>query len=276
VTVLSNPGRGSRAYSIRPFVGGITLEAERTAHGSVLRRLAERGGFRARITGSGGMCEVYLVNPSGGLVGGDTINYSIRVGTGAHLALSTAAAERVYRAEGRVTRVDCHLSVSAGATLEWLPQQTLLYDGCHYRRRMHLDADPAARVTLLEPLTLGRAAYGERLEDVDIRDNWRLRRGGELVFAEALRLVGPVSTLFQRAAVGAGARAMATLVHLGPSVESELDHIRSCLDTTVLCAASAVDGAIVARWLAQDAMALMSALRSFLCRLRGGAAPRGW
>jgi len=209
-------------------------------------------------------------------VGGDTINYSVCVGEGAQLTLSTATAERVYRADSRVTGVDCSLSVAAGATLEWLPQQTLLYDGCRYRRRMHVDVDPRACITILEPLTLGRAAYGERLEDVDLRDDWRVRRGGELVFAEALRLVGPVSSLFARAAIGAGARAMATLVRLGPTAGSELDQIRSCLDPTVLCAASAVDGVIVARWLAPDAMMLMSALRSFLCRLRAVAVPRGW
>jgi urease accessory protein len=276
MTVFSDPMRGSCARSTRPFVGGVELEAERTSRGSVLRRLTERGGFRARVTGNKAICDVYLVNPCGGLVGGDTINYSIRVGAGAHLALSTAAAERVYRADGRLTSVDCRLAVAAGATLEWLPQQTLLYDGCRYRRRMQLDAHPQARITILEALTLGRAAFGERLVDVDIRDHWRVRRGGELVFAEALRLVGPVSSLFERAAVGGGAQAIATLVQVVPSADSELERIRSCLDTSVLCAASVVDGTIVARWLAKDAMSLMSALRSFLCRLRGGAAPRGW
>jgi urease accessory protein len=276
VTVLSDPGCGARALSTWPFVGGVMLEAERTSRGSVLRRLTERGGFRARVTGDGDRCEAYLVNPSGGLLGGDTINYSIRVGAGAHLSLSTAAAERVYRSDGRRTSVHCDIAVAAGATLEWLPQQTLLYDGCHYRRRIHLDADPQARITILEPLTLGRPAYGERLESVDIRDDWRVRRGGELVFAEALRIVGRVSRLFEHAAVGAGARATATLLHLAPAAESELERVRACLDTSVLCAASAVDGAIVARWLAQDAMTLMAALRSFLCRLRGGAPPRAW
>jgi urease accessory protein len=276
VTVLANPTRGSLAPSYWPFVGGVELEAQHTARGSVIRRLTERGGFRARVTREGAMCEAYLVNPSGGLVGGDTIDYSIQVGAGAHLAVSTAAAERVYRADGRLTRLNCRLTVADGATLEWLPQQTLLYDGCHYRRRLHLHAEPRARITILEPLALGRAACGERLQAVDIRDDWRVYRGGELVFAEALRLVGAVSALFERAAVGAGARATATLVHLAPSAEAELEHVRSCLDSSVLCAASAVDGTIVARWLAKDAMSLTSALRSFLCRLRGGAAPRAW
>ncbi|HXW73276.1 MAG TPA: urease accessory protein UreD [Steroidobacteraceae bacterium] len=276
MTVLSNPTHGSRALSTCPFVGGVELEAEHTSRGSVLRRLTERGGFRARVTADGAVCEAYLVNPSGGLVGGDTVDYTIRVGPGAHLAVSTAAAERVYRADGRLTRLNCRMTVAAGATLEWLPQQTLLYDGCHYRRRLHLDVDPQARVTILEPLALGRAACGERLQAVDIRDDWRVHRGGELVFAEALRLVGAVSRLFERAAVGAGARATATLVRLAPAAEAELEHIRSCLDTAVLCAASAVEGTIVVRWLAKDAMTLTSALRSFLCRLRGSAPPRAW
>jgi len=276
VTVLSDPRCSSRALPTWPFIGGVELEAERTARGTVLRRLTERGGFRARVTGVGAMCEAYLVNPCGGLVGGDDIGYTVQVGAGAHLALSSASAERVYRADGRVTRLHCRMTVAAGATLEWLPQQTLLYDGCHYRRQLHLDADPHARITILEPLALGRTAFGERLNAVDMRDDWRVWRGGELVFAEALRLVGPVSTLFERPAVGAGARATATLVHLAPAAEAELERVRSCLDTSVLCAASAVEGTIVARWLAKDAMTLMAALRAFLSRLRGGAPPRAW
>ena len=275
MTVLSDPRCGSRALQTLPFIGGVELEAERTSRGTVLRRLTERGGFRGRVTGVGAMCEAYLVNPCGGLVGGDNIDYTIQVGAGAHLALSSAAAERVYRADGRVTRMHCRMTVAAGATLEWLPQQTLLYDGCHYRRRLHLYADPNARITILEPLALGRTAFGERLDAVDMRDDWRVWRGGVLVFAEALRLVGPVSKLFERRAVGAGARATATLVHLVPAAEAELERVRSCLDTSVLCAASAVEGTIVARWLAKDAMTLMAALRSFLSRLRG-APPRAW
>jgi len=276
VTVLSDPSRSSRAPSPWPFVGGIELEAERSAHGSVLRRLGERGGLRARVTRSGARCEAYLVNPSGGLVGGDTIRYAVHVGAEARLALSTAAAERVYRADGRTTRVDCHLSAAAGAELEWLPQQTLLYDGCRFRRRMHLDADPGARITILEAFVLGRVACGERLQSIDVRDDWRVRRGGMLVFAEALRLVGPVSRLFEHAAVGAGAAATATLVRLAPAAAAELEHVRACLDASVLCAASLVEGTVVARWLAPDARALLSALRAFLSRLRGGSAPRGW
>jgi len=97
-----------------------------------------------------------------------------------------------------------------------------------------------------------------------------------LVFAEALRLAGRASHLFARAAIGAGACATATLLRLVPDADAELERVRACLDTSVLCAASAVEGTIVARWLAPDAMTLVSALRSFLCRLRGAASPRGW
>jgi len=254
----------------------VLFDVALTASGSRLRTLTERGGFRARVTRRDDTCEVYLVNPSGGLAGGDRLELSARAAAGARLTVSTASAERVYRSCGPDTRVECRLMAGPGARLEWLPQQTILYEASRYRRNIAIDADPSARVTVLEALTLGRIARGERLEDVVIRDDWRVRRAGRLVFAEALRVVGPASRLFERAAIGAGTLAAATLVHVSPDAGSELERIRACLGDSVPCGASALDGLIVARWLAPEPMMLLAALQSFLEQFRGHPAPRGW
>jgi urease accessory protein len=254
----------------------VLLDVAPTPSGSRLRSLAERGGFRARVTGGDDTCEVYLVNPSGGLAGGDRLELSARVAAGGRLIVSTASAERVYRSCGPDTRVDCRLTAGPGATLEWLPQQTILYEASRYRRNVAIEADPSARVTVLETFTLGRIARGERLEDVVMRDDWRVRRAGRLLFAEALRVVGPASRLFERAAIGAGALAAATLVHVAPDATSELERIRACLGNSVPCGASALDGLVVARWLAPQPMTLLAALKSFLERFRGRPGPRGW
>jgi urease accessory protein len=254
----------------------VVLEVAATPAGSRLRALAERGGFRARVTGGDDTCEVYLLNPCGGLAGGDRLEVEASVGANARLSISTAAAERVYRTCGPDTRVDCRMAAGPGASLEWLPQQTIFYDGSRYRRNIAIEVDPNARVTVLEALSLGRIARGERLEDVLIRDDWRVRRGGRLLFAEALRVAGPASRLFERAAIGAGAAAAATLIHLAPDATAELVRIRACLGDTVPCGASALDGLVVARWLAPQPMALLAALKSFLERFRGRPLPRGW
>lgn len=256
--------------------GGVSLEVVRTPTGSGLRSLAERGGFRGRVTNSDAACEVYLLNPAGGLAGGDCVAFQATVGCDARLVVSTATPERVYRSAGSLTRVDCQLTAGAGATLEWLPQQMLFYDGCRYRRTIRIDAELSARVTVLEAIALGRTERGEQLDDVVIRDDWRVWRDGRLVFADALRLEGAASRLLERAATGSGACAAATLVHVSPDAESALERVRACLSSAHMCGASAVDGVVVARWVAPSPMELAVAVKEFLLAFRGRAAPRGW
>ncbi|HEY4750753.1 MAG TPA: urease accessory protein UreD [Steroidobacteraceae bacterium] len=265
------------AARVSPRVdAAVLLDVALTPSGSRLRSLAERGGFRARVTGGDDSCEVYLLNPSGGLAGGDRLEVAASVAAGARLLVSTASAERVYRSCGPDTRIDCRLTAAPGATLEWLPQQTIFYEASRYRRSIAIEADSSARVTVLEAMTLGRIARGERLEDVVLRDDWRVRRAGRLLFAEALRMEGSASRLFERAAIGAGATAAATLVHVAPDATTQLDRIRGCLGDQVPCGASALEGLVVARWLAPEPMMLIAALKSFLEQFRGRAAPRGW
>jgi urease accessory protein len=273
---LSEPASPLVARESRRVDAGVLLDVALTPSGSRLRRLAERGGFRARVTGGDAGCDVYLLNPSGGLAGGDQLEIGASVDAGARLMVSTASAERVYRSSGPDTRIDCRLTAGPGATLEWLPQQTIFYEGSRYRRSVSIEVEASARVTVLEALTLGRVSRRERLEDVMIRDDWRVRRAGRLLFAEALRVIGPASRLFESAAIGAGAVAAATLVHVTPDATAALERIRACLGDTVPCGASALDGLVVARWLAMEPMALMAALQSFLRQFRGQPEPRGW
>ena len=281
---LAIPADAPREIAPQRLQGHIRIEAEAADGQSRLRNLRERGGFRARIASEGEVCESYLINPAGGLTGGDVVCVDATAGSGAHLVISTAAAERVYRSSGQAVQVNCRLAARAQATLEWLPQQTIFYEGCRFARSMDIEVHPSARVTVLEAIALGRPARGERLENASIRDNWRVSCGGRLVLAESLRLLGNVSRLVERRAVGNGALAAATLVHIGPGSDHELKRVRSCLDssasaagsTPVFCGATAIDGAIIARWLASDAMSLLTSLRSFLAHFRGKPAPRGW
>jgi len=258
------------------IAGGINLVAARTGRGSGVERLSERGGYRARVVHEGDRCDAVLLNPAGGLVGGDQIALDLTVNDGAQLTVTTAAAERVYRSDGPDAEVRCRLTAATGTVLEWLPQQTVFYDGCRYRRQFEVEAALDARVMVLEMLALGRHASGEVLGDVMIKDHWRIRRGGRLVLAEALRLAGPVTAMCDHPAVGAGARASATLAYVTPVADTDVERVRACLGDATLCGASAVDGVVIARWLATEPMELVAALQAFLVRFRGCPAPRGW
>ncbi len=102
----------------------------------------------------------------------------------ARLTLTTAAAEKVYRAPGLAAQLNIGLKVAAGAHLSWLPQETILFDRARVQRRFDLELDDAASLLLCEIVVFGRTAMGERMEQGEFVDRWRLRRGGKLVFAE--------------------------------------------------------------------------------------------
>lgn len=248
---------------------------------SRLERLFQQGCAKAlRPRGGGGAApEVVLVNTSGGIAGGDRLEWRLEAGAGAALLASTQAAERVYRSTGDAARVETRLALGPGATLEWLPQETILFDGARLDRRLDVEMAADARLTLLETVVLGRAAMGETVVRARFTDQWRLRRAGDLVHAEALRLEGELARAQGPAAL-AGARAFATLIHAAPGAETRLDSARALLAELapgpVAAGGTARDGLLILRFLAPDNAPLRALLARFLLSFRAGPVPRVW
>ena len=122
--------------------------------------------------------------------------------------------------------VRTRLEVAEGARLIWAPQETLLFEGARLERRLEADVEATGTLTIFEAVAFGRLAHGEIRVAASLSDRWRLRRGGKLVFAEALRIEDAGATL-DRPAIGAGARAAATLVRIGPDAAEKLDPLRA-------------------------------------------------
>lgn len=243
-----------------------------------LDRLYQEGCAKALLPRTHGPTpEAVLVNTSGGVTGGDRIDWRLAAGPGAALVATTQAAERVYRSMGGSARIETRLAAGAGATLDWLPQETILFDGARLERRLEADLAADARLTLLETLVLGRAAMGERLRTGAISDQWRIRRDGRLLHAEALFAEGDLARAAAGAATLGGGRALATLLHLAPGAEMRLDSARALLAGIdgVAAAASAKPGVLILRFLAADARPLRAALVRFLMAFRGPL-PRVW
>jgi urease accessory protein len=126
---------------------------------------------------------VSVLNPTGGLVGGDRLALDIDVGPGAHACLTTPSATRVYRTRGAPAEQHVGLRVGAGATLEWVPDHTIPHAGSALCQRIEVHLDSAARLILVDVFAAGRIARGEawqfaRLESaVSVRDpdGWLLR-----------------------------------------------------------------------------------------------------
>ena len=166
----------------------LRLEAARAGARTQAFRAADGGGWRWRFPRSGEVCEAVVVNTGGGMAGGDRASVEALAGPGAALLVTSQSQEKIYRAAGSACHVRLKLTAQPGARLIWAPQETLLFEGARLHRRLEADVAEDASLTLVEAVAFGRLAHGETRIDASLHDHWRLRRGGRLVFAEALRL----------------------------------------------------------------------------------------
>jgi urease accessory protein len=237
---------------------------------SGLARLRESGAAKVRFPLGAG--EAILINTGGGLAGGDRFTIDFTVEAGAALSVTTQAAEKVYRSLGEAARYDVTLRVEAGARLNWLPQETILFDGASLARTFTADLAGDATLLAFEAIVMGRAAMGETVRHARWRDRWRIRRDGRLIHADDIFLDGaPPRT---KATLG-DAGALAAVVLAGPGAESRIDAVRAAIGG--MGAASAWSGKLVARLLAADGLALRGELIPALRLLMGGAPlPKVW
>lgn len=240
-------------------------------------RLHESGSLRVRFPSpeDDGLSAVF-VNTAGGVAGGDRFDIAISAGEGSRLTLTTAAAEKVYRATEAPAQLDISLKAAKGAHLAWLPQETILFDRARISRRIDIELAEDASLLLCEIVVFGRTAMGERMERGEFVDRWRLRRGGRLVFAETVRLDGEIGAKLARPAVAKGGAAIATAL-IVPGDEALVERVREMADSFGgEVGLSAWNGFAMARFSAQDAARLRADMMKVLGRASGAALPRLW
>jgi urease accessory protein len=262
----ANRAQGAVRFDVR-CDGGVTRRG----------RLHESGSLRARFPSpEGDGLSAVFVNTAGGVAGGDHFDIAISAGEGTRLTLTTAAAEKVYRAPEAPARLDISLKAAGGAHLAWLPQETILFDRAKISRSIDIDLAQDASLLLCEIVVFGRAAMGERMETGEFVDRWRLRRGGRLVFAETVRLDGDIGAKLARSAVAKGGVAIATAL-IVPGDEAVVERIREAADSFGgEVGISAWNGFAMARFCAQDAAALRADMMTVLGRASPAALPRLW
>jgi urease accessory protein len=238
--------------------GEVRLRMEK--HG--LQILREAGSSKCRLPH--GSDEAILINTAGGMAGGDEITITAEAGKGASLALTSQAAERVYRTLGPASRVTIDLSAEAEASLYWLPHETILFEGASLARTITADLAAGATFLAAEMMVFGRHAMGEVLRDVQVKDRWMIVQEGKPLHAEAFAL-GPQWPA-SAAALGDN-RAMAMVLWVSPQAKSRLDAVRTCLGKWD--GASAWNGKMVARLVAPDGLALRKRL---ILHCTGGSA----
>ncbi len=197
--------------------GELTLRVAPRDGRSVLAGLRHRGPLRVQRAfhpEPSGTCHVYLLHPPGGLVGGDALEIEVDVERGARALLTTPAAQKVYRAPERASTQRVRLAVRDGASLEWLPQETIVFDGAQGRLAVRVDVEGSAAFLGWEVLCLGRPGAGESFARGRIEQSFEIWRAGRPLWIERLRLGG--GSAFLDAAWGAAGRtALGTLVCVG-------------------------------------------------------------
>jgi urease accessory protein len=229
-----------------------------------------------------------IVTTSGGLVAGDRLDIRVELAPGATAHVTASAAEKVYRSTGRTTTIKQSLSIGPGAALEFLPPETILFDGARLQRETVIDLAPGSAFLGGDIVVFGRRARGERFATGFLREVWELRRNGYLVWGDALHLEDDVGRIIDDPACFDGAAAFATMILSPPAgdVRSLLDGARVvqdvCATTGLRAGATTIAGVVIARWLAADAAVLRRAYADLACHFRSAALglpdrlPRVW
>ncbi len=224
-----------------------------------------------------GPAEAVIVNTSGGVTGGDRLDLDVRVQEGGVLCVTSQAAEKVYRSSGGAGTIRNRVRLGARSVLDWLPQETILFDGSALSRKFTAELEADSRLLALETLFLGRRAMGESLGDVRLRDQWRIFRQGRLVYGDCVRLGEHLPRELGGRAGLDSAVALANLIHVAPDAGDRLGRARELLSFEgVRAAASAWNGLLLVRFVSRDAWALRNALGRYLEGFRGAGLPRVW
>jgi len=221
----------------------------------------------------GDVPEVVLLNTSGGLTGGDRLSLCLQVGAGCRVLATTQTAERGYAALGKPARVLVRAHVGAGARLDWMPQETLLYQTADLQRHTEIELAADAECLVAECLVLGRQAMGETLRSASLRDHRMIRRDGRPVWAESFFLDDGVLADGSGALLN-GARALAVVCLVARGAEDAVAPLRAMLGARG--AVSGWDGRCVVRLSAPDGWPLRQDLAQVLQILTGRMLPRVW
>ncbi len=244
---------------------------------TVIETLHQQGSLKLLFPrGTAQAMTAVSLNTAGGITGGDQFDLAADVAAGCHLTLTTQAAERAYRAQpDQVGQVDTRLSVADGGRLDWLPQETLLYDDCAVTRSLRARLVGTARFLMCEPVVFGRAAMGETRINGLFRDRVDLWRDGALIFSDRTELRGAITDHLAGPATGGGAGAMASVLLAAPDADTQLDPARALMP-----AAGGISlirpGVLFARILAPDSFALRHSLMPLLRLLASDDLPRTW
>lgn len=225
------------------------------------------------------VCQHIIVHPPGGIAGGDRLDICANVGKDAWAQLTSPGAAKWYRAASPAYQ-QLELRVEAGATLEWLPQETIVFSAAQAELTTHIELQGDARLCYWDMVALGRPASGERFDLGHFQSHLDIRRDGQWLWHERQRIIGGDGLLDSPIGLD-GKPVFATLLMTGEASSELLEACRN-LQNPVRGNLTQLPGLLVARCLADEALharawliELWTLLRPALLG-REAVAPRIW
>jgi urease accessory protein len=204
------------------------------------------------------VCHGVMLHTAGGIVGGDRLSSQIRLHPNAQVLLTTAAATKVYGSNQESNQV-IHIHVSENGGLEWLPQETILFDGARYGQSVRVELEPGATWLGWDMTRLGRSARGEQFLSGEWRSHLEVWQTGQLLWVDPQWLLGG-SEMLQSAHGLSGYAVVGSLGFVGREVSPEfVTEVRSRL----------ADGAVTEYPVAEIGVTRL--MNGFLCRYRGSS-----
>lgn len=244
---------------------------------TVLARLRQDGAAKVRLPRppAGQPAQAVLINTAGGLTGGDRLAIRVEIGEGARALVTTQACEKIYRSRGDTAEITTTIGVGPDGRLDYLPQETILFDRARLRRSLCVDLAPGASLLAMEAVIFGRTAMAERVTAGFLHDRWRIRRDGKLHFADDMRFADEIGRTLTRPPVLNGGCATATLIYVAADAEAFLDAAREAVGDAG--GVSAWGGKLAARLVAPDGLTLRRAAAALAGVLLAGAElPKAW
>jgi urease accessory protein len=249
------------------WLASLALEFERRGTGSYLAARRHSGPLyvqRALYPEGPERCHAIVVHPPGGIAGGDVVDLRVSAAADAHVVLTTPGAAKLYKGAGRVAKQRIELVAHARSCIEWLPQETIVFDGADALLALDVDAAAQALVVAWDVVTLGREAMGERFGDGRLRCEMQVRIDGRLALWESSDVAGGSPWLRSQAG-WRDRRACGAFIVAGRAIDDALvEQCRDALGGALDCAVSRLDTRLlVARFLGASA----TGARQAFCKL---------
>lgn len=220
---------------------------------------------------SSGVMDTVLINTTGGIAGGDHHAISIHMGEKTEGLITTQAAEKIYRSLGLDSEINLSLFLDPESWLEWIPQETILFNNARLRRQSCIHTSSTSRLMAGEILILGRTAHNERIKAGLLHDHREIYRDGKLIWVDALHLEDEIEDVLNHPASFNKACAYAIFNYVSDDSDQYLSYARDLLNEIGVIAAAATcvsSKILVVRWLGYDAMQLRSVFGWFWRKFR--------